>query len=386
MSGGADARKIARAGTGQRCPVQRDSDGTWWVRGHEAARAVLRSTETVQAGLGVQTVEKMPPQIRRPVLYRDGPEHREHRRQTAKFFTPKRVRTAYRGLMQRVTAEQLDVLRRDGRAHLADLSFELAIGVAAEVIGLTDSRPGIRRRLDRFFPEEFGAPGFTSLDGLRWAWRQLVNYSAIYFRDVRPAVRRRRRERRDDVISHLLDEGCSGAEILGECITFAAAGMVTTREFVNLAAWHLFTDPELRERYTGAAEQDRLALLHELLRLEPVIDNLWRRTTAPVELPGAEPIPAGELVAVALPDANTDPEVAGADPTALCPREAAYGLSFGDGAHKCPGANIAILETDVFLQELFALPVRMDSPPRVSINGATGAYELRGLVVALDRG
>ncbi|WP_449350719.1 hypothetical protein [Streptomyces shaanxiensis] len=35
----------------------------------------------------------------------------------------------------------------------------------------------------------------------------------------------------DDLISHLLAEGCSDAEILGECLTFAAAGMVTTREF-----------------------------------------------------------------------------------------------------------------------------------------------------------
>ena len=71
---------------------------------------------------------------------------------------------------------------------------------------------------------------------------------------------------------------------------------------------------------------------------------------------------------------------------ALAEGAGAPGLSFGDGAHKCPGSTIAILETDVFLQELFALPVRMESPPRVSINGATGAYELRGLVVALDRG
>ena len=385
MTEGTDARKIDRGGTGG-CPVDHGSDGLWRIRGYAAARAVLRSTDTVQAGLGVETVEKMPASIRRPVLYRDGPEHREHRRQTARYFTPRRVDEAYRPIMHQVADEQVAQLRRTGRAHLADLSFNLAIEVASAVIGLTDSRPGLRERLERFFPEEFGEPGFTSLNGLYWVFRQLRNWSAIYLADVRPAIRSRRARRRDDVISHLLDEGCSAAEILGECITFAAAGMVTTREFVNLAAWHLFTDPELRERYTGAAEQDRLALLHELLRLEPVIDNLWRRTTAPVELPGAEPIPAGELVAVALPDTNTDPEVAGADPTALCPREAAYGLSFGDGAHKCPGANIAILETDVFLQELFALPVRMESPPRVSINGATGAYELRGLVVALDRG
>src|SRR3954454_23619719 len=92
-------RKIDRGDTAVGCPVQRGADGVWRVRGHAAGRAVLRSADTVQAGLGVETVEKLPPRIRRPVLYRDGSEHREYRRQTAKFFTPRRVDEHYRGLM-----------------------------------------------------------------------------------------------------------------------------------------------------------------------------------------------------------------------------------------------------------------------------------------------
>lgn len=380
-------RKVARSDTGG-CPVNLDSNNVWRIRGHAAARAVLRSTDTEQAGLGVETVRKMPSRVRRPVLYRDGPEHRDDRRQTARFFTPRRVDEQYRDLMRDVAEAQIAVLRRDGRAHLADLGFELSIGVTAAVIGLTESRPGIRGRLERFFPEEFGAPGFTSLTGLKWMWRQARNWSAIYFRDVRPAVRARRRERRDDLISHLLDEGCSAAEILGECITFAAAGMVTTREFVNLAAWHLLADDGLRRWYLAASESDRLGLLHEILRLEPVIGRLRRRTTAAVEIPGNDAIPAGALVELVIGDANADPAEVGDAPLELRPgREitsGAAGLSFGDGPHKCPGAHIAILETDVFLHRLLTLPVRMESPPRVSFNDAISGYELRGLVVALD--
>src|SRR5436853_643903 len=62
----------------------------------------------------------------------------------------------------------------------------------------------------------------------RSAWR--VN--AFFLLDVRPSIRARRRARQDDLISHLIDEGCSNSEILGECITFGAAGMITTREFI----------------------------------------------------------------------------------------------------------------------------------------------------------
>ena len=387
-----NARKIDRGDT-EGCPLHRGADGVWQVRDFAAARAVLRSTDTVQAGLGVETVEKMPASIRRPVLYRDGHEHREHRRQTAKYFTPRRVDEHYRPIMEQVSEAQLDKLRAGGSAQLSELSFHLSIEVASAVIGLTDSKPGIRRRLERFFPEEFGEPGFTSFKGLYWVWRQATNWTGVYLGDVRPAVRARRRQRRDDLISHLLDDGCSSAEILGECITFAAAGMITTREFVNVAAWHLFTDEELLARYREADEPGRLAVLHEILRLEPVVGHLRRRTTTAVEVPDADgsiTIPEGEVVDIVVSATNIDTDAVGEQPLAVCPGRSLsegatpQGLSFGDGAHKCPGSSIAILETDVFLNKLFALPgLKMRTAPRVTFNEAIGGYELRDFVVEL---
>ncbi|WP_344618400.1 cytochrome P450, partial [Dactylosporangium salmoneum] len=376
-------RKVDRGSTEVGCPVERGADGVWRVRGHAAGRAVLRSTDTVQAGLGVETVEHLPPSIRRPVLYRDGAEHREYRRQTARFFTPRRVDERYRDLMIEIAERQLDILRRDGHADLSTLSFRLAIDVAAAIIGLTESRPGIDERLQRFFPEKFGRPGFTSLSGIRWFLRQNAQFLGIYLKDVRPAIRPRRRARRDDLISHLLDEGCRDGEILGEVITFAAAGMVTTREFINVAAWHLFTDQELLQRYRESPEPSRMALLHELLRLEPVVGNLKRRTTAPLTVGGLT-IPAGDLVDVSVSTANLDPDAVGREPGEVCPaREVADGvspmaLSFGDGPHRCPGAHVAIQESDIFLTRLFALPgLRMTRPPRIAMKEDISSYELR---------
>lgn len=357
------SRKIDRpqVGGGEACRIT----------DHATARALLRSTDTVQAGLGVETVEKLPPSIRRPVLYRDGEEHREHRRQTARFFTPRRVDEHYRELMERVADEQIAILQRQGTADLARLSFRMAIEVVSAVIGLTESRPGLDRRLDRFFPEKFGKPGFTSLTGIYWVFRQNVQFLGIYLADVRPAVRARRRQRRDDLISHLIDEGCRGGEILGECLTFAAAGMVTTREFVNVVAWHLFTDEALRRRYTGGDEPARVALLHELLRLEPVVGNLKRRTTAALTVGGTE-LPERALVDVDVSTANLEPQVEGP------------GLSFGDGPHKCPGAYVAIQEADIFLSRLFALPgLRMVTPPRVTLKPEISSYELRDFIVSV---
>ncbi|ROP42075.1 cytochrome P450 [Saccharothrix texasensis] len=383
------ARKVDRGLPDAGCPVHQEPDGTWQVDGYAAARAFLRDHNTVQAGLGVETTENFPRRIRRPVLYRDGPEHREHRKQTARFFTPRRVDEAYRPVMERVADEQVARLRGAGAVDLADLGFQLVIDVTSAVIGLTGSKPGIKRRLDYFFPEEFGKPGFTSPHGLYWTWRQLKGWSAIYFGDVRPAVRARRAHRRDDLISHLLDEGLTSAEILGECLTFAAAGMVTTREFIVMAAWHLFTDDALRARYLAAGEPERLRLLHEVLRLEPVIGHLKRRTTADVRVDGVT-VPAGSLVRVQLDHANLDPGVVGERPSALCPGRpvadggSSTGLSFGDGPHKCPGAHVAMLESDIFLRRLMSSDgVRMVRPPRIAFKDEIAGYELRGMQVAI---
>jgi cytochrome P450 len=393
---GFGSRRIERDTTAPSCPVARGDDGVWEVHGYEEARTVLRSTSTVQAGLGIETVSKLPRRIRRPVLYRDGPEHREHRRQTARFFTPRRVDQHYREVMVRVAQAQIDRLRSRGRAPLSDLSFDLAIEVACAVIGLTNSRPGIKDRLERFFPERFGTPGLTSPHGIYWMLRQNTNWLRVYVGDVRPAVRARRRSPRDDLISHLIDDGCSNAEILGECLTFAAAGMVTTREFISAAAWHLFSDTDLLARYREADEPDRLALLGEILRLEPVLGRLSRRTTAPLDLPDAHggtlTVPAGERIDVRLDHVNVDERTVGALPYRLRPGRpmkdaGAPGLAFGDGPHKCPGLHIALLETDVFLSRLFALPgVRMANPPTIGFMETIGSYELRHCVLEVDVG
>jgi cytochrome P450 len=386
-------RKVDRGPTTPGCPVHRGPDDVWQVHDYATARVVLRSTDTRQAGFGVDNVERMASKMRPPVLFRDGPEHREHRRQTAKYFTPRRVDTKYRDLMHRLADEQCDRLRRSGRADLSDLSFALAVAVAAEVIGLDGSRNRMARRLDRFFTEHDTEPGWRSA---RAIYRMLYTNGTLlsfFLFNVRPSVRARRKQRRDDLISHLLDEGCTAAEVLGECVTFGAAGMITTREFITVVAWHLFTDDDLRSAYLEGDEPGRYAILHEILRLEPVVADLFRTVTADLELAGADgpvTIPAGAKVDLRIAAANLDPAAVGDNPTDVCPARPVAdgvgdaGLSFGDGPHRCPGAQVAIQETDIFLTTLFALPgLRMAQEPTTRIRPEIASYELVGLEVTV---
>ena len=104
------------------------------------------------------------------------------------------------------------------------------------------------------------------------------------FRLGRLAIRTRRREPRADVISHLIEEGYTDIDILVECVTYGTAGMVTTREFISMACWHLLRHDALRERYLVAGEPERLAILNEVIRLEPAVGHLYRRAQAPFEV------------------------------------------------------------------------------------------------------
>ena len=99
----------------------------------------------------------------------------------------------------------------------------------------------------------------------------------------------------------------------------------------------------------------------------------------------------GELLCVSIRDASTDEAITGSCPFDLDPDRAKrmkvvgpY-MSFGDGPHRCPGAQVALHETRVFLDRMFRLPgIRLVSEPRIIWNAYIQGYELRGAVVACD--
>lgn len=386
-------QKTARAAEPTSVPIERDAEGVWQVRGCEEARTILRSAHTKQAGFKAELLEQLPTGIKNsPILYQEGKAHQLQRRQTARFFTPRAVSSDYRLLMERLADELIADFQRAGRADLSRLSMALAVRVAAEVVGLTSSRlPGMDKRLDTFFAQD--VPGFRwRPSALARFLRMQLRMAAFFYLDVQPAIRARRRQPREDVISHLIAQGYRDREILTECITYAAAGMVTTREFISVAAWHLLEQPALRARYLAAPEAERHDILQEILRLEPVVGHLYRRATADIQLESRGTlitIRQGELIDIHLYAANTDEAAVGEHPFRLWPGRTLRAerlfpavLGFGDGAHRCPGSFIAIQETDIFLQRLLALDgLRIERAPTVSWNDLVTGYELRDFVV-----
>ena len=61
-------------------------------------------------------------------------------------------------------------------------------------------------------------------------------------------------------------------------------------------------------------------------------------------------------------------------------------LNFGDGPHRCPGSQVALHETRMFLDRLMRVPgIRLEKPPAMILASNTQSYEIREAVVACDK-
>jgi cytochrome P450 len=381
-----DERKSARLAARE---LQVDA-GAQLVTGFAFAREILRSPAMRQAAdIGADHFDLSEPATA-PVIFLDGEDHRKKRSAIARFFTPKAVTTQYRAVMEAETERLIAELRARGEGRLDVISFELAVAVAAEIVGLTNSDlPAMSRRLASTFASgtrRTRGPLDRMLSGLSRAAKAFL----FLHRDVRPAVRARRAARRDDVISQLLDLGASEKAIVMECLTYASAGMVTTREFIVMAAWHLFDRDDLRARFLESDEAGQLAILEEVLRLEPVAAMVHRRAAEVVSDTVEGPVAEGVHLAIDIRAANTDEAAFGPCPHVVDPdrpKVAGGHLSFGDGPHRCPGAQVAMHESRVFLDRLFRVPgLRLARAPDMLWNSFLMSYELRNAVIACDRG
>jgi cytochrome P450 len=355
------------------------------------ARDIMRSAAVRQGMDSDYFADRDPNRI--PVIFLDGEVHKKRRTQLARYFTPKAINERHRLVMDRTTGELMAQLRRSGRGQLDIMSLRLASDVAAEIVGLTTSdAAAMSNRLRKLFR----ASGKAKRGGLAGRIGQLENVArTLWFfrRDVVPAIRERQTQDKDDVISYLVREGFSDQEILVECMTYATAGMITTREFIVMVAWHLLEKEELRRQFLDGGEEVQFAILDEILRLDPVAAYVYRSADEDFTTSEGRQVKAGEQFLVDIRNINVDAPSAGECPLAIDAERAkrqrmpSNWMSFGDGPHRCPGAQVAMHETRVFIDALLRLPgIRLAAAPSLGWIEDINGYELHGAVVECDRG
>ncbi len=378
-------------------PIVIDAEGVWHINGYDEARQILRSEFTKQAGFRAEKIGKrMQTVVRKPpILFLEGEEHHRMRRETNKFFTPAITDKQYQGFMETFAEELIERLKTRRQMDLRELTLDMAMRVAAQVVGLTSSMvPGLKQRLEGILNVGNVSETLKS-SRLHQIFVQRHVIGFLLF-DVKPAIRARRKRPQNDVISYLISRDYSDLEILTECLVYGVAGMATTREFISIALWHLMEKPHLRQRMLVGSQEERYAILHEILRLEPIVGHLKRRTTGEIRLESegaTRTIPAGTLVDVNIFAANADPRMTGGTGLSLCPARPMTStqgkvpepvMSFGDGTHRCPGAYIAIQESDIFLRKLLAIDtLKIEKTPDVRYNDTLSGYEVSRFIISI---
>jgi cytochrome P450 len=366
------------------------------VRRFSDARGVLRSPSVRQAGSNSsEIVFDNPAHI--SFFFLDGEVHRQRRASVAAYFTPKAIITRYHPIINRTMAKLSAELSARGSAVLDEMALELASNVTVEILGIDDrgdplalakllhairraSPPPNRRAIQRFFQDRLLAPFFHS--------RRNRLTKQFFDNHIAPAIDIRRKNPKDDVVSYMIKEGYSKSAMIMECMTYGTAGVSTTREFIGMAAWHMFDRPDLKQNFLDADEDGQFAILQEILRLDPVSGFLYRRAQDAVPEAADGTIEVGDLVGIDIRGANQDEQTVGACPFTFDAerkaksRNVASYMTFGDGPHRCPGSQVALHEGRMFLDCIMRVPgIQMTGRPTMLWNPNTQSYEIRDLLV-----
>jgi cytochrome P450 len=209
-----------------------------------------------------------------------------------------------------------------------------------------------------------------------------------------PAISRRRKSPQNDVVSYMLSKGKRPLDIWVECVVYAAAGMATTQEFICIVLLHCMRDEKFRAIMLSNDAPARYEALNEILRLEPVIGKLYRRTPEPVTVTseGKEvTIPEGEKITFHVYDVNVDAKAVRESPTQLhAHRKLEKGvyrslIGFGSGPHRCAGEHLALAETDIFINKILQIPgLRIESGPNIIRNETVEGYEVNDLILVVN--
>ena len=180
-----------------------------------------------------------------------------------------------------------------------------------------------------------------------------------------------RDEGRDDVLAMLLqarhedDSPMSDKELRDELMTALVAGHETTASQLAWAFERLARDPQVTAKLVaeldaGESDEYLTAIVHEILRLKPVLPNAEPRLTKERVTIGGFTYPAGVALLASAYLVHHDPEIY-PDPYAFRPERfvgKAPGtytwLPFGGGRRRCLGASFALQEMKIVLRAAFS--------------------------------
>ncbi|MGC8119315.1 cytochrome P450 [Marinobacter sp. VGCF2001] len=278
----------------------------------------------------------------------DPPEHTRYRDVIEPYFAPEPMarfepvcRDVARRLVQSIQKNQpLDVVNT--------LSRPFALQIQCAFMGWPES---LHQPLADWVLKNHRA----TLAGDRAAMAEVAEEFDGYIRGLLDARRQPDGTASNDVTTQLMREQINGQpmddeELVSLLRNWTVGELATISASVSILIHYLAQHPGQLDALKAAPDTLSSAI-DEILRINaPLISNR-RITTREVEI-GGRTIPAGEKITLLWASANRDEDIFG-DPDQYCPHDnAPKNLLYGAGIHVCPGAPLARLELNVFMEEL----------------------------------
>jgi cytochrome P450 len=332
-------------------PVYRNEELDFWALSrHEDVLAAFRNLDGFSNAQGVS----LEPSAFGPDAHKfmsflalDPPRHTRMRSLVGKGFTPSKV-ARMEDHIRAIALEHLEPALEQGTFDfITDFAGKLPMDVISELVGVPRAdRSEVRRLADLVVHREDGL-----LDVPPAGMEAAIGLVAYY----QEMVDERRRSRRDDLTSALLDAELDGdkltdEEIIAFLFLMVVAGNETTTKLLGNAWYWGWQNPDQRAKpFDDRTRVD--SWIEETLRYDTSSQMLLRVTRIPMTLHGVE-IPEGSRVLLLVGSANRDETVFPDADRYDLDRDTSRLVSFGSGRHFCMGAPMARLEARIGLTEL----------------------------------
>jgi cytochrome P450 len=314
--------------------------GHWLVNDHALLFDAVRDP-----ALFSSSSMMIPPQPDEPLLiplFLDPPVHGAFRLPLMRALSPEAIR-ALEGDIRALAREMIEAaLTGDGCDFVAAIAEPLPIGFFMALMGMP---------LDRL--HEFRSWVLDMLsDDVERRKSCFAKVHALF--DA--LIRERQAERRDDILSRLIDAEIDGRpasveELQGYCLTLFSGGLDTITNSMAFAMHQLAANPTLQARLRAKPERIPDAVEEVLRRYAVAPAN--RIAMRDAEFGGVQ-IRKGDRVMFLIAAANLDPKIF-PDPMRFdIDRENKAHITFNSGPHRCVGSHLARLEMRIFLEEWLA--------------------------------
>jgi cytochrome P450 len=313
-------------------------------------------------------------------IFLEADEHRTARKDLMPHFHGKALRS-YQDLIVEAVRNRIDEWPLDTPISFLEIGYQLSLDVMISIVfGVTD--PGRQKRLEKtlgdwFKQVESGALVATMGLGIAFGGghkppfpplrRTEREVDKICLEEI--AARRAGTSPNGGAAGRILDDNAVRAEprtdreIASMMRGVVLAGYETTAITLAWMAELISHNHDALAQLETSVDEGDLSYLdavaHETLRMRPVIPMTGRRALADTEINGIR-VRKGSAVVVPMLGLHMRPDLYD-EPTRFKPERfvgnppSAFNLvTFGAGAHRCLGANLALLETRLMFQEILA--------------------------------